>query len=82
MGHLIGRAIDYWGSNQINPTEEVIQGFADQLSQVVISFMDSSAELYARTPAGQLESVMLKFADDKLGMIFPCVDSSLFINES
>lgn len=80
MGHLIGRAIDYWGSNQIKPTEEVIQGFADQLSQVATSYMDSSAELYARTPAGQLEAAMISFAEARLGISLPRMESSIFVD--
>lgn len=81
LGRCIGRRIDKWIVDKTQIKADTIQGFADQLAQVVISFMDQSAELYARTPTNQLEAEMLSYADAKLGITLPRVESDLFIEE-
>lgn len=79
LGRCIGRAIDSWMVGKVQIKAEVVKDFADQLAQVAIGFMDQSAELYARTPSAQLEAEMLTFADEKLNIVLPRVDSDLFL---
>lgn len=80
LGRVIGRAIHYWGVNSIRPTKEVITEFADQVATVTCAFMDNQAELYARTPHGRLEPLMLDFADKKLFIMLPRTKTSIFTN--
>lgn len=81
LGRVIGRAIHYWITSQTRITKEVIAEFAEQVAQVLIAFMDSQAELYARTPHAELESKMLDFGDRKLDIILPKVSNSIFRDE-
>lgn len=78
LGRVIGRAINYWITSKTRITKDLINEFADRTATVAIAFMDSQAELYARTPHGTLESKMLDFGDKKLDIILPRVTSSIF----
>jgi hypothetical protein len=73
---VVGRAIQAWIGQPGRPTEADLNGFAEQAARVVMGFMDNLPERYARTPAAQLETAMLSFADTELGITLPGSGSS------